>query len=216
MTPWRPKEPFNGYSHLLGVLLSIIGLILLVFEASGPPLHMVGFLVYGVSLVLLYCASTGYHWISLSPRGEDLLRRFDHCAIFLLIAGTYTPICLVNLRGDWGWSLFGAIWTFATVGVALKVFFRHLPRWATSAIYLGMGWLAVVAIVPLVREIPLAGLIWLAVGGISYTIGAVIYALQRPDPLPAVVGFHGVFHVLVLIGSAMHFIFMMGYVVPVT
>jgi len=216
MVRWQPKEPFNGYSHMLGVLLSIAGLIMLIVKSAGSTLHLVGFLVYGVSLVLLYCASTGYHWVSLSPRGEDLLRRFDHSAIFLLIAGTYTPVCLVTLRGHWGWSLFGAVWILAAVGVALKVFCGHLPRWATSAFYLGIGWLAVVAIVPLVRSIPIGGLIWLLVGGVSYTVGAVIYALRRPDPLPSVIGFHGVFHVLVLIGSTMHFVFILGYVVPVT
>jgi hemolysin III len=214
MTRWRPREPFNVYSHFLGALLSIVGLILLLGQSFGSTPHVVGFSVYGASLVLLYCASTGYHWISVAPWGEDLLRRVDHSAIFLLIAGTYTPVCLVNLRGDWGWSLLGVVWTLAAVGVTLKVFFRHLPRWATTTFYVGMGWLAVVAIVPLVRSVPFGGLLCLVLGGIFYTVGALIYAVRRPDPLPAVVGFHGVFHVLVLAGSAMHFVFMVAYVAP--
>lgn len=211
---WRAKEPFNSYSHLLGVVLSIIGLVALVATASGPR-RVIGFAIYGTSLVLLYAASTIYHGLHVSPRLEDWLRRFDHMAIFVLIAGTYTPVCLVTLRGEWGWSLFAVVWTLAAGGIALKLFFNHLPPLPTAAVYLGMGWLAIFAIGPLVRALPPGGIAWLAAGGVAYTIGGIIYGLRRPDPMPELLGHHGVFHVCVLAGSAAHFVFMAGYVLPV-
>ena len=213
---WSPKEPINSYSHLLGVVLSILGLITLIERAGDSPAHVLGFAIYGGSLVLLYAASTTYHWLVLAPRGDDLLRRVDHSAIFLLIAGSYTPLCLVNLRGDWGEILFAVVWTLALAGVALKVFVEvdHLPRWTQSMLYVGMGWIAVVAIVPLTRNVPVDGLLWLLGGGVLYTLGAVIYATRQPDPLPDVFGSHEIFHFFVLGGSALHFAFMLGYVAP--
>lgn len=211
---WRPKEPVNSYSHLFGVVLSVVGLATLIGRSADSPAHVVGFAVYGASLILLYSASTTYHWLDLAPRGDDVLRRFDHSAIFLLIAGSYTPICLVTLRGDWGELLFLVVWSLAFAGIALKVFAAHLPRGWTSALYLGMGWLAVIAIVPLTRNLPVGGLLWLFGGGLLYTLGAIVYATERPDPLPDVFGSHEIFHFFVLGGSALHFGFMLGYVVP--
>ena len=210
----RVKEPFSAYSHLLGVILAIPGLIWLILQSNGELFRTVGFSIYGMSLVLLYSASTLYHWLPLSPRREDLLRRFDHVAIYVLIAGSYTPVCLVTLRGGWGWSLFGTVWGLAVVGAVTKLFFRHLPRWTTAGLYLGMGWLAVVAVVPLVRAVPPADLAWLAAGGAFYTIGAVVYGAKRPDPLPNVFGFHDIFHLFVLAGSGAHFVFMLRCVLP--
>jgi hemolysin III len=212
---WRAKEPFSTYSHLLGVLLSIAALIALVVLSEGNPWRTVGFSIYGASLIVLYSASTIYHWLPLSPRGEDLLRRFDHIAIFLLIAGSYTPVCLVTLRGHWGWSIFVAVWTLALAGTALKLFYEHLPNALSTALYLGMGWMAVVAIAPLTENLPPAAMIWLFAGGLAYTVGALIYAMERPDPFPNVFGHHEVFHIFVLAGSGLHFVFMARYVLPV-
>lgn len=212
----RVKEPFSCYSHLLGVLLAIPGLVWLILQSNGEPWHTVGFAIYGTSLILLYSASTLYHWLPLSPRKEDLLRRFDHVAIYMLIAGTYTPMCLVTLRGAWGWSLFGVVWGYALVGAALKLFLPHHPRWLTTALYVGMGWIAVVAVVPLLNTLSVGALTWLLAGGIFYTLGAVIYGVQRPDPFPNVFGFHEIFHIFVLAGSAFHFVFMLRYIVPST
>ena len=209
---WKAKEPFNSYSHMLGVLLSIAGLVALVAHSAGQSMRVIGFSIYGASLILLYSASTIYHWLEISPRGEDLLRRFDHTAIFFLIAGSYTPVCLVTLRGEWGWSLFALVWSLAVGGAVLKLFFRHLPTWLTTTIYLGMGWLAVVAVGPLVHAYPAGGLLWLVAGGLAYTVGAVIYALERPDPFPQVFGHHEIFHIFVLVGSVFHFVFMAQYV----
>jgi hemolysin III len=212
---WRAKEPFSTYSHLLGLLLSIAALIALVVLSEGNPWRTVGFSIYGASLIVLYSASTIYHWLPLSPRGEDLLRRFDHIAIFLLIAGSYTPVCLVTLRGHWGWSIFVAVWTLALAGTALKLFYEHLPNALSTALYLGMGWMAVVAIAPLTENLPPAAMIWLFAGGLAYTVGALIYAMERPDPFPNVFGHHEVFHIFVLAGSGLHFVFMARYVLPV-
>ena len=210
---WRAKEPFNSYSHMLGVLLSIAGLVALVVRSHGHSWRVIGFSIYGVSLILLYSASTIYHWLELSPRGDDLLRRFDHTAIFMLIAGSYTPVCLVTLRGGWGWTLLALVWSLAFAGTVLKLFFQHLPSWLSAALYVGMGWLAMIAIGPLVQNFPARGLAWLFAGGFAYTLGAVIYALERPDPYPQVFGHHEIFHVFVLAGSALHFVFMVQYVV---
>jgi hemolysin III len=197
---------------MLGVLLSIAGLVALVAQSRGHSLRVVGFSIYGASLILLYSASTIYHWLEISPRGEDLLRRFDHVAIFLLIAGSYTPVCLVTLHGGWGWSLCALVWSLAFAGATMKLFFQHLPTWLTASIYVGMGWLAVIAIGPLMHTLPARGLVWLFAGGLAYTLGAVIYAVERPDPFPQVFGHHEIFHIFVLAGSALHFVFMSQYV----
>ena len=211
---WRVKEPFSCFSPLLGVVLAIPGLVWLILQSHGEPWRTVGFSIYGASLIVLYSASTLYHWLPLSPRKEDLLRRFDHVAIYLLIAGSYTPICLVTLRGSLGWSLFLAVWSLAVAGSMVKLFFRHLPAWLTAALYVGMGWMAVVAFVPLLETLPVAAFNWLLAGGIFYTLGAIIYAVERPDPFPDVFGFHDIFHVFVLAGSSFHFVFMLRYVLP--
>lgn len=212
---WHAKEPFSTYSHFFGVLLSIAALVTLVAQSAGNVWRTVGFSIYGSSLILLYSASTLYHWLPLSPRGEDLLRRFDHVAIFFLIAGSYTPVCLVTLRGWWGWSILGTVWALALAGTALKLFYEHLPAPLSAALYVGMGWLAVVAIAPLVQNLPAAAILWLLAGGLAYTAGALIYAIERPDPFPMVFGHHEVFHVFVLAGSALHFVFMSRYVLPI-
>ncbi len=211
---WRAIDPFSCYSHLAGVLFAVAGLVVLLVLSPDDPRRMVGFSIYGSSLILLYLASTVYHWLGLSERQREWLNRVDHVAIFLLIAGTYTPICLVTLRGGWGWSVFGVVWGIALVGTVIKLFFRELPRWISTGLYLAMGWVCVVATVPLVRAVPVPGLVWLAAGGLSYTAGAVIYGARRPDPFPRVFGFHEIFHILVLGGSFAHWMFMLRYVVP--
>ena len=211
---WRARDPVSCYSHLAGAFLSVVGLVCLIVAARGNPWRVIGFSVYGTTLILLYTASTTYHWLSLAPHRQDLLKRLDHVAIFLLIAGTYTPVCLTTLRGGWGWSVFGVVWALATAGATLKLSSAHLPRWPSTALYLVMGWVAIVAVVPLVRSLPLGGLAWLLAGGILYTLGGVVYATRRPDPLPDRFGFHEIFHFFVLGGSILHFVFMLLYVAP--
>jgi len=208
----RLKEPFNSLSHLLGALLSVAALAVLLSQSWGRTWRMIAFAIYGMSLVTLYSASAIYHGLKTSPKGEDWLRRLDHTAIFFLIAGSYTPICLVALKPNLGWMLLTVVWTIAIAGTVLKLFFDHLPGWLSAAIYLGMGWLAVLAIGPMMNRFPIEGLMWLLGGGVVYSIGAVIFALERPDPYPQVFGHHEIFHIFVLGGSALHFVFMQQYV----
>lgn len=213
-TRWRAIEPFNCYSHLVGALLAICGLVVLLGLSRDDPWRVVAFSIYGASLILLYLASTVYHWLLLPIAQRKWLNRVDHAAIFLLIAGTYTPVCLVTLRGEWGWSVFAVVWGVAFGGTILKLCFRSLPRWISASIYLAMGWTAVVAAVPLVHALPVPALLWLLAGGLLYTAGAVIYATRRPNPFPRVFGFHEIFHLFVLGGSISHFVFMLRWVVP--
>lgn len=208
------KDPFSAISHLSGALLAAGGLALLVTLAAlyASVWHVVGFSIYGSAMVLLYASSGLYHALDLGERGTRALRRLDHTMIFVLIAGTYTPLCLVPLRGPWGWSLIGSVWGAALMGVALKLAWLEAPRWVSTVIYLGMGWAALAAISPLVRTMPLGGLVWLGLGGLFYSVGAVIYALKRPDPWPARFGFHEIWHLFVMAGSFCHFWMMLAYV----
>jgi hemolysin III len=210
----RVREPFNGLSHLSGAGLSVAGLIVLVCLSQGKPLHIAGFSIYGASLIALYTASALYH---LLPVGPDRLRHLlvlDHVGIYLLIAGTYTPICLVSLQGPWGWSLLGAVWTMAVAGIAMKVGWRAAPEWIGFVLYLLMGWSCVVALSPLVRALPPAGFGWLVLGGLFYTVGAVIFAIRRPRLWPGVFSSHELWHCFVLGGSICHFIVMLCFVAP--
>jgi hemolysin III len=193
------EELANTCTHGGGLVASVAGLVVLVVQAArwGTAWHVVGAAVFGATLVILYAASTLYHAV----RGEDhkrLLRKFDHAAIFLLIAGTYTPFLLVTLRGAWGWSLFGVIWGLALTGVVLKFRFAGRFRVASTLIYVGMGWLVLVAIKPLVAALPAPGLRLLIAGGLCYTGGAVFYLWKR---LPY---HHAAWHLFVLAGSACH------------
>lgn len=193
-------ERFNGYTHLVGAVLALGGAVALVTLAAlkGDPWRIVSFAVYGSTLILLYLTSTLYH--SVRGRAKAVLRKLDHCTIYLLIAGTYTPFTLVTLRGPWGWSLFGAVWGLAAIGIAQECWLARGARLASLAIYLLMGWLALVALVPLLEALGWTGLAWLAAGGLAYTVGIVFYVFDERVP-----HFHGVWHLFVLAGSAIHY-----------
>ena len=208
------KEPVSGLTHLAGAVLSAAGLILLVSLAASKATswHVVSFSVYGSSMVMLYTASALYHLLPLSEKGTRMFRTLDHIMIYMLIAGTYTPICLVPLRGAWGWSIFGVVWGLAVGGIFFKLFWLEAPRWISTGIYLLMGWTCLAAIYPMVMAIPGGGLFWLMLGGVFYTVGGVIYGLKRPNPVPGVFGFHEIFHLLVLAGSFCHFWMMLRYI----
>jgi hemolysin III len=207
---YPPKEELaNRLTHGFGAALSVAGLILLVVYAArlGTAWHIVSTAIFGSTLVLLYTSSTLYH----SFRGErtrQLLQKFDHAAIFLLIAGTYTPFTLVTLRGPWGWSLFGIVWGLALVGVSLKFWFAGRFRLASTIIYLGMGWLVMVAIKPLLAALPAGGMRLLVAGGLCYTGGAVFYLWKQ---LPYQ---HAIWHLFVLGGSTCHWAAIFLHVVP--
>lgn len=209
------KDPVSGLSHLAGAFLSMAALTVLVVMASlyATPWHIVSFSIYGASMILLYLASSAYHIFPLKEKGTRWLKKLDHMMIFLMIAGTYTPFCLIPLRGGWGWSIFGVVWGIALLGIFFKLYFIHAPRWLSTVLYVIMGWISVIAIYPIVVHIPEGGVIWLAAGGISYTVGAVVYATKKPNPWPGVFGFHEIWHFFVLGGSFCHFMVMISYLV---
>lgn len=209
----RLREPVNGLTHCLGAVLAVVGSILLLARVASPPSpwHLVTFSVFGIAMIMLYTASTLYHWLPLSEAGVRLWRRIDHCMIFVYIAATYTPICLIPLRGPWGWSLFGSAWALAFAGIFVKVFWLHAPRWLSTGLYLGMGWMVVAGIYPLVGSLPAGALYWLLAGGLFYSVGAVVYACRKPN-LSRYFGFHELFHVFVMAGSFCHFLVMYRYV----
>lgn len=201
-------ERFNAVSHLLGAVLALAGTVVLVVLAAlgGDPWKVIGVSVYGASLVLMYGSSTLYH--SVRGRAKDVLRKLDHQSIYLLIAGSYTPFCLVTLRGPWGWSLLGVVWGLAVVGSLQDRRPRNDARILSVVIYLLMGWAAVVALVPMVNALGRAGFAWVASGGVFYTVGIVFYALDA-----RLRHAHGIWHLFVLAGSAAHFIAILMYVV---
>jgi hemolysin III len=207
----RIREPFNGASHLVGLLLAGAGTVLLLHLAQSPA-QRVAFAIYGATLILLYGASAMYHTLPLADRPLRALRTLDHIAIYFLIAGTYTPVALITLNSVLGWSLLGTVWLIALAGIPFKVWFLDAPVWLSTGTYLAMGYLALVAVVPIARAVSVTGLLWLVAGGLAYTIGAVIYARQRPDPFPGRFGHHEIWHLLVLAGSGCHYAFMIYHV----
>jgi hemolysin III len=204
------EEIANSITHGIGFLLSIPALVVLVVSASadGNPWKMVSFTIYGVTLVTLYLASTFYHSFH-TPRLKHAMRIFDHCAIYLLIAGTYTPFTLLNLRGPLGWVLFGVIWGLALIGIAVKAFHVHRFPILTPLIYIGMGWIGAFAIIPSLHVIPPGGIALLFAGGMTYTLGVIFYALER---LPYN---HAIWHLFVLFASMFHFFAVLFYAIPI-
>jgi hemolysin III len=208
----RIREPFNAGSHLVGLLLAAGGTWFLLRLADGP-MQLLAFAVYGATLILLYAASTIYHGLPIAEAGLRRLRTLDHIAIYFLIAGTYTPVALVTLQDSGGPALLAASWAIAAAGIPFKIRWLDAPVWVSTSTYLGMGYLALVAVVPLGRAVGAGGLAWLVAGGMAYTAGAVIFTRRRPDPLPDAFGYHGIWHLLVLLGSACHFVFMVRHVI---
>ena len=200
-------ERFNSISHLVGAGLAVLGSVMLIVLAArlGDPWKIVSFSIYGAMLIALYVASTLYH--SVRGRAKVILQKFDHCSIYLLIAGSYTPFALVSLRGVWGWSLLGAVWTLALVGILQEIWFAKGARVLSLVIYLLMGWLALVAIVPLWTALSPAGFAWLAAGGLFYTVGIIFYVADQ-----RVRHGHGVWHLFVLGGSSCHFFTVLFFV----
>ena len=201
------EEMWNIITHAIGLILSIGGLVSLVIYSSLKlsVWHIVSFSIYGASLVLLYTASTSYH-AAKNIKKRNILNIFDHSSIYVLIAGTYTPFLLVTLRGPWGWSLFGVIWGLALTGIVLKLFFTGKYDKLSTIAYVLMGWIVLVAIYPLVQNLSAAGLIWLILGGVFYTIGALFYLKNKLKFN------HAIFHVFVLFGSISHFISIFFYI----
>jgi len=206
----RMKDPVSSLTHLLGAVISIPLTVLLIVQSAryATPWHVVSFSIFGAAMLALYTASAVYHMLPISPKAQAVLRRIDHMMIFVLIAGTYTPICLLPLRGAWGYTLLGLVWGAAAGGIVLKALWMDAPRWLSSAIYVLMGWIVIIAVYPLVQTVSANSLLLLLGGGVTYTIGAVIYALKKPYFNFRFFGFHELFHLFVMGGSAFHVVFM--------
>jgi hemolysin III len=203
------EEIAHAITHGVGLLLSIAALVILVVLASlrGDAWHIVSCSIYGTTLVLLYGASTIYH-ATWSPRHKEIFRSLDQSAIYLLIAGTYTPFTLVNLRGGWGWTIFGIVWGFALLGVVLEAVARERVRVFSEALYVALGWVAAIAVKPLLENVETGGVVLIVAGGLAYTGGLVFYAWKR---LPYN---HALWHVSVMVGSILHFFAVLFYVIP--
>jgi len=203
------EEKINIISHAIGFILSIVALILLVTHANlhGDVWHIVSFSIFGASLIILYAASTFYH-NAKKPELRNRLKIIDHAAIFVLIAGSYTPFTLVTLQGTLGWVIFGTSWGLALTGIILKLFFTGKYNLISTLMYVFMGWIIVFAIKPLINNLPFAGLFWLFAGGMAYTTGAILYSIKKIKLN------HAIFHMFVLMGSFSHFVSVFFYVLP--
>ncbi|ADH97999.1 PAQR family membrane homeostasis protein TrhA [Salisediminibacterium selenitireducens] len=202
------REPVNSLTHWAGAVLSLIGLVAMLFrssEAGFGTLEIAAVTVFGLSLILLYTASATYHMIIASDSVIAFFRRLDHSMIYILIAGTYTPFCLIAMQGPAGWALFGIVTAMAIAGVTFKLIWFHSPRWLSTGIYIGMGWLIVFFVVPLTSVIDPTGLVLLVAGGVLYTIGGVLYAIKPDWSILNSIGFHEVFHLFILFGSLAHY-----------
>lgn len=208
--PYDGLRPWSAITHGVGAVLAAVGTVLLLIRAGQMENFslLALFAVYGLSMFGLYTASTLYHCLRTSVPGRIALRKYDHCSIYLLIAGSYTPLCLTALRDSGGVPLLAAVWTLAVAGVVLTIAKLSIPRWLTSAIYLFMGWLVIFAIVPIFKALPTAGFLWLLAGGLLYTVGGVLYAVKWPGRNNPRFGCHEIFHVFILLGSVCHFVLM--------
>lgn len=208
------KEPFCGLSHFVGAGMSAVLLIALLVIADGRPRRVVAFAVYGLSLITLYLASALYHSLHTDPDTERRLQLMDYASIFLLIAGTYTPVCLITLRGVGGGPILAAEYAMAVTGIGILLFWKNAPHIVRVPFYLVMGWLAVVAWPQLERALPDAALWWLVLGGLFYTFGTVIYATDRPHLCPGRFSAHDLWHLFVMAGSACHAVLILRYIAP--
>lgn len=210
----RLREPVNGLTHLAAAAASLVGLLVLIAVVEGDGLKRFSIWIYGLALLAMFSASGAYHSIRANPKWIALLRKLDHSAIFFLIAGTYTPITIEYFEGAQKLILLGAVWGIAVAGIAIKLSGIPMPRWASTAIYLAMGWLALAGIGRILSAMPLPGLLWLAAGGLLFTVGALIYASKWPNLIPGRFGFHELWHVFVVLGAASHYVLIAGFVAP--
>ena len=204
------REPVNSLTHWAGAILALAGLIALLIVGWGAPLKVVSLIIYGVSLIFLFSASATYHMVQVKDKALEIFRKVDHAAIYCLIAGTYTPFCINAFTGFWKWGMLTIIWSLAIIGIVIKVFIIRSPRWLNAGIYVAMGWLCVGASGQLLAALPAWVLTWLIIGGVTYTLGAVVYSTKMFNFVPGVFGFHEVWHIFVLLAAAAHFVAVMG------
>ena len=208
------RDPAGGLMHLGAAVAAVFGLAALLYIGRSNLVKEVSLLVYGVALILMFSASTAYHLIKARPPVAQVLRKLDHSAIYLLIAGTYTPICLHFFTGFWQWGVVAIIWLMAIVGIVIKLFVIRAPRWLNAAVYLVMGWLCIIGIPVMLAAMPVGALFWLLLGGILFSVGSIVYVVEKPNFYPGVFGFHEVWHVFVILGCLSHFILIAAYVAP--
>jgi hemolysin III len=210
------REPVSGFTHLFGAIVSLVGLVMLLYKqftiGKYTSFSIVASLVFGLSLVFLYTASTVYHLVISKEGVIKLLRKLDHSMIFVLIAGTYTPICLIALESYWRWGVFCTIWGLAIMGIIFKFLWIDCPSWLSTTLYVGMGWLALIVFSPLSKVLSSEGLLYLVLGGVLYTVGAVIYCIEKKGT-KRTFGAHEIFHIFVLLGSLSHYWLVFRYII---
>ncbi|NME82285.1 hemolysin III family protein [Clostridium sp. SM-530-WT-3G] len=209
------REPVNSLTHFVGAILSIFALIAMIIKSYVKGTSITTFLsvlFFGISMILLYSASTAYHSVIGNNKVIKALKRLDHSMIFILIAGSYAPFCLIALHGQIGLSLFLAVTVCALLGIIFKICWVTCPRWLSSVMYIGIGWFAIFVIYPMAQVLSTAGLIWLITGGLMYTIGGVIYALKKDKIKIGIFGTHEIFHLFILAGTLCHFICVFFYI----
>lgn len=209
------REPINGLAHLAGAILSFFGLIAMVIKASmttSSALTITSVIIFGISMILLYSASATYHMVIAKDKVIAFLRRLDHSMIFVMIAGSYTPFCLITLNGTTGWTIFAIVTSIAVCGVLFKMIWFKCPRWLSTLLYILMGWIIIFAFSPLAERLDPHGVFLLVLGGIFYTVGGIIYATKPKFLQSKYMGFHEIFHIFVLLGSISHFLTVFMYV----
>jgi hemolysin III len=204
------REPVNSLTHWAGALLALGGLIALLIVGWDTPAKIISLAIYGVSLIAMFSASATYHMVRVKERALEIFRKVDHAAIYLLIAGTYTPFCVNAFEGFWKWGMLSIIWSLALIGIIVKVFTIRAPRWLNAGIYLVMGWLALAAAGQMFAFLPGWVIGWLITGGVLYTLGAVVYITKIFNFKPGVFGFHEMWHIFVLLAAAAHFVAVLG------
>ncbi|HCK65091.1 MAG TPA: hemolysin III family channel protein, partial [Anaerolineae bacterium] len=193
-----------------GAILALAGLIALLIIGWSTPAKIISLTIYGVSLIFLFSASATYHMVRVKDKALEIFRKVDHAAIYVLIAGTYTPFCVNAFEGFWKWGMLSIIWSLAVIGIVVKIFYIKSPRWLSAGIYVIMGWISVSAAGQMLSALPTWVFAWLLAGGIIYTLGAVVYATKIFNFKPGVFGFHEVWHIFVLLAAAAHYVAVMG------
>ncbi|MEY2817738.1 MAG: hemolysin [Chloroflexota bacterium] len=204
------REPVNSLTHWGGAILALIGLIVLLIIGWDTPAKIISLAVYGVSLIFLFSASATYHMVQVKDKALEIFRKVDHAAIYVLIAGTYTPFCINAFDGFWKWGMLTIIWSLAIIGIVVKIFYIRAPRWLNAGIYILMGWLSVTAAGEMLSALPAWVLTWMIIGGVIYTLGAIVYMTKIFNFKPGVFGFHEVWHIFVLLAAAAHFVAVLG------
>lgn len=216
MKHFKLKDPGSAITHFIGMMMAMFAATPLILRAMRAPdiVHVISLSIFIVSMILLYAASTTYHTFDLSERTNKILKKLDHCMIFVLIAGSYTPICLIVLHGRTGLMLLALVWSIAILGIIFKLCWVTCPKWVSSVLYIAMGWVCVLAFTQILNSLPAAAFNWLLAGGIIYTVGGIIYALKLPifNAHHKYFGSHEIFHLFVMAGSICHFIMMFEYV----